>query len=50
MLFPCARHVILYIVMVRNIPDMTENFLPGMLSINSNNRGPQLLSVSVLDL
>ena len=30
--------------------DMTENILTGMLSINSNNRGPELLSSSVLDL
>ena len=31
-LFPCARHVILYLVLVqpRKRPDMTENFLTGM--------------------
>ena len=32
MLFPCARHVILYLVLVqpRKRPDMTENFLTDM--------------------
>ena len=31
-LFPCARHVILYLVLVqpRKRRDMTENFLTGM--------------------
>ena len=31
-MFPCARHVILYLVLVqpRKRPDMTENFLTGM--------------------
>ena len=31
-LFPCARHVILYLLLVqaRKRPDMTENFLTGM--------------------
>ena len=52
MLCPCARRVMLYLVLVqpRKRPGMTENFLTGMLSINSNNRGPQLLSAGVLDL
>ena len=32
MLCPCARHAMLYIVLVqpRNRPDITENFLTGM--------------------
>ena len=49
---PCARHVMLYLVLVqpRKHPGMPENFLTVMLSINSNNRGTQLLSASVLDL
>ena len=52
MLCPCARHVMLYSVLVqpRKHPEMTENFLTGIESINSNHRGPQLLSASVLDL
>ena len=31
-MFPCARHVILYLVLVqpRKHPDLTENFLTGM--------------------
>ena len=31
-MFPCARHVILYLVLVlpRKQPDLTENFLTGM--------------------
>ena len=31
-MFPCARHVILYLLLVqaRKRPDMTENFLTGM--------------------
>ena len=49
MLCPCARHVMLYSVLVqpRKNPDLTEKFLTGMLRINSNHRGPQLLSASV---
>ena len=52
MLCPCESRVVLYLVPVqpRKHPDMTENFLTGMYSINSNNRGPQLLIVSVLYL
>ena len=52
MLCPCARHGMLYLVLVqpRKRHEMTENFLTGMKSINWNNRGPQLLSASVLDL
>ena len=52
MLCPCARHVVLYLVLVqpRKRPDMAENFVTGMESINSNYRGLQLLSASVLDL
>ena len=30
--------------------NMTEDILTGMYSINSNNRGPQLLSASVFGL
>ena len=52
MLCLCARRVMLYLVLVqpRIRPGMTENFVTGMSSINSNNRGPQLLSASGLDL
>ena len=51
-LCPCARHAMLYLVLVqpRIQPDMTENFLTGIYRINSNHRGLQLLSASVLDL
>ena len=47
MLCPCARHVMLYIVLLqlKKRSDMT-----GMLIFNSNNRSPQLLSASVLEL
>ena len=52
MLCPCARRSMLYLVLVqpRKRPGMTEKFLTRMLSINWNNRGPHLLSASVLDL
>ena len=52
MLCPCASNGMLYVVLVqpRKHPDMTENFLTGMLSIDSNDWGPQLPSASVLDL
>ena len=50
-LFPCARHVILYLVLVqpRICTEKTEFFWLGCKVSTSNNRGPQLLSVSVLD-
>ena len=52
MLFPCIRHIIFYLVLFqhRKRSDMTETFLTGMKSINSNNLGLLLLSTSVLDL
>ena len=52
MLFPCARHVILYLVLVqpRICLDMTEFFRLGCKISTSNNRGPKLLSASVLDM
>ena len=52
MLFPCARHVILYLVLVqpRICSDITDFFLLGCKLSTSNNRGPQLLSASALDM
>ena len=52
LLRPCASHFILYSVLVqpRKLPDMSEKLSTGMLSLNSENRGTQLLSESVLDL
>ena len=47
MLCPCARHAMLYLglLQLRKRSDMT-----GMFIFNLNNRSPQLLSASVLEL
>ena len=44
MLFPCARHVILYLVLIqpRKRPDMTENFLTCMGGSRGGDRPPPL--------
>ena len=40
-MFPCARHVILYLVLVqpRKRPNMTENFLTGMADSQGGGTG-----------
>ena len=52
MLFPCARHVILCLVLVqpRICPHMTDFFLLGCKVSTSNHRGQQLPSATVLDV
>ena len=42
-MFPCARHIILYLVLVqpRIRPDMTENFLTGMGGSRGGRQGVQ---------
>ena len=41
-MFPCARHVIFYLVLVqpRKRPDMAENFLTGMGGFRGGTGGP----------
>ena len=48
----CETFFILYLVLVqpRKGTDKPEKLSTGMLSINSNNQGPQLRRNSVLDL
>ena len=52
MLFPCARHVILYIVLVqpRICPEITNCFRLGCKTSTSNHQVQHLLSASVLDV